>query len=78
MSTHDETICGAARNEGGLNSTKVEGHIRDLLDNLPLLVTLVILIRVKHIHLAEPRCKSLLRTHRETWRRASSEAPARK
>jgi len=26
---------------GGLNSTKVEGHIRDLLDNLPLLVALV-------------------------------------
>jgi len=40
-----EMICGAVRNEGGLNSTKVEGHIRDLLDDLPLLVMLVALVR---------------------------------
>jgi hypothetical protein len=63
MTTHDETIGGATRNEGRLNSAKVEGNIGDLLDYLTLFVALVVIIRVKHIYLAESRCKLLLRTH---------------
>jgi hypothetical protein len=63
MSTHDETICGATRNEGRLNSTEVEGNVGDLLGDLPLLVALIVIIGVKRIYLAKSRCKSLFRTH---------------
>jgi hypothetical protein len=62
MSTHDETICGATRNEGRLNSPEVEGDIGDLFDDLPLFVALVVIIRVKRVYLAKSRCESL-RTH---------------
>ena len=61
---------------GGLNSTKVEGHIRDLLDNLPLLVALVILIRVKRIDLRNPgasRLSELISEECQAKRRPSAE-----
>ena len=80
MSTYDETICGTTRNEGGLNGTKIEGDIRDLLDDIPVLVALIIIIRVECIYLAESRCKSLIRTHVagwRWWRAGASPVPAR-
>ena len=67
MSTYDETICGTTRNEGRLNSTKIEGNIGDLLYDIPVLIALIVIIGVECIYLAESRCKSLLRTH--WWRR---------
>jgi hypothetical protein len=63
MSTYDETICGTTRNEGRLNSTKIECNIGDLLDDIPVLVALIAIIGVKCIYLAESRCNPLLRTH---------------
>jgi hypothetical protein len=63
MSTYDETVCGTARNEGRLNSTKIKCNIGDLFDDIPVLVALIVIIGVKRIYLAESRCKSLLRTH---------------
>ena len=62
MPTHNETICGATRNEGRLNSPEVEGDIGDLFDDLPLFVALVVIVRVKRVYLAKSRCESL-RTH---------------
>jgi hypothetical protein len=75
MSTYDETICGTTRNEGRLNSTKIEGSIGDLLDNVPVLVALVVIIGVECIYLAESRCNPLLRTHGGGGRKLD---PARK
>jgi hypothetical protein len=79
MSTYDETICGTTRNEGRLNSTKIEGNIGDLLDDIPVLVAFIVIIGVECIYLAESRCKSLLRTHRGGGRKCGGKPdPARK
>jgi hypothetical protein len=63
ISTHDDTICGTAWNERGLDSAEIESNIRYLLDNLSLLITFIVLIGAKRIHLAESRCESLVRAH---------------
>ena len=62
MSTHNEAICGTTRDEGRLDNTKIEGHIGDLLEDIPVLVALVVIIGVECIYLVESWCKSLIRT----------------
>jgi hypothetical protein len=79
ISTYDETICGTTRNEGRFNSTKIEGNVGDLLDDIPVLVALIVIIGVECIYLAESRCKSLLRTHVGGGRECRGKSfPARK
>ena len=63
MTTYDETICGTTGNKGRLNSTKIEGNIGDLLDDIPVLVALIFVTGVECINLAESRCKSVFRIH---------------
>lgn len=75
--TYDETICGTAWHEGRLNGTKIEGNIGDLLDDIPVLVALIVIIRAECIYLAESRCKSLLRIHGEGAHKWQASNPAR-
>jgi hypothetical protein len=56
MSTYYETIGGTTRDEGRLNSTKIEGNIGDLLDDIPVVVALIDIVGVEYIYLAESRC----------------------
>ncbi len=67
MSTHDETIGGATRNEGRFNSTEVKSNIGGLLDDIPVLVALIVIIGAKCVYLAASRCKSFLSDLSTHW-----------